>query len=447
MKQPWIKNTISIASLFSFRMLGLFFLIPVFSVYANQLHHATPTLIGIALGAYGLTQSVFQIPLGVLSDKYGRKPILIFGFIVFAIGSILGAYTKSIEGMVVARALQGAGAVGSVLIALLSDLTHDSVRTKAMAIIGSTIGISFSLAIILSPYITRHFGLSGIFIITASLAILAIFIIQYLIPSPQITHLNTNTINYKNIICNKHLMRLNIGIFFQHVLLTATFFAIPLLLQQQIKTNHLSSLWHFYLPIVGISFIVMIPCIGFAERKKQVKMVFNLSIAAIIISQMCFIFAHNSIFSISSLLFIYFVAFNILEANLPSLISKQADINNRGSAMGIYSSFQYLGIFAGGSIAGILFQWQSYTGIFMFNTAIAMIWLVIAYYMQPQQYELLISIPYTKPVANEEFLKKELSALSGVRHVNISRQDKLIHLRVEKALYKEMSAEKIINPL
>ncbi|MDP3704374.1 MAG: MFS transporter [Legionellaceae bacterium] len=385
MKQPWLNNALPIAAILSFRMLGLFMLIPVFTVYATQLVGATPTLLGIALGGYGLSQGILQIPFGMLSDRYGRKPILTLGLILFTVGSVYGAYTHSIYGMIFARILQGAGAIGSVLIALLADLTPDKHRTKAMAVIGVTIGISFSLAIVLSPIITRHFGLSGIFYITAGLAILGLLMIHTMIPTPihQTCDANAtvNAIRFKTVIGNHNLQRLDLGIFFLHLILTSTFYAIPMLLQQQIKQGDLSDSWHFYLPLMIVSFLAMVPCIVFAEKKRQMKRVFIASVAVIGLSQWVLAFSYHSLFSLWTFMFTYFVAFNILEACLPSLISKQAPIHNRGCAMGIYSSSQFLGIFAGGALSGILFQNLGYTGIFIMNGSIALLWFFLARYM------------------------------------------------------------------
>lgn len=420
-------------------------LIPVFTIYANKLTNATPMLIGLALGCYGLTQSILQIPFGMLSDKYGRKPIITIGLILFTIGSLIGAYTHSIEGMILARSLQGAGAIGSVLIALLTDLTPDAKRTQAMAIVGSTIGMSFSLAIVISPYITKAFGLSGIFSITAILSIIGLLIIHTVIPTPKKIDVNTNRIKFKEVFCNKHLMRLNVGIFFQHLILTATFFAVPMLLQEQIKLGKLTALWHFYLPLVIVSFIAMVPCIIFAEKKRKIKLVFNLSVSLILLTQACLIFTSGSLLNIGICLFVFFVGFNILEANLPSIVSKQANIENRGSAMGIYSSFQFLGIFVGGSLSGIIFHWHSYAGIFILNTIISLIWLYISSSMQPLQYQLVISIPYSKNITDKDGIINQLGSLDGVCHVTVSNQDNTVYLRVEKALYKDGSAEKILQ--
>lgn len=387
MKYSWSKTVFPIAAIFSFRMLGLFLLIPVFSIYAKNLTGATSTLIGFALGIYGLTQGLLQMPFGMLSDKFGRKPLITLGLILFACGSLLGAITHSIYGMICARALQGAGAIGSVLIALLADLTPNEHRTKAMAVIGMTIGTSFSLAMIMSPSITHHFGLAGIFYLTTVLAILGIILLFWLVPQPidEHFHLNNepNPALLKQVLSNSHLQRLNFGIFCQHFILTATFFSIPLILSKQVAQGHLTQQWHFYLPLMIFSFILMIPFIMLAEKKKYMKNIFLASVAAMSLTQLLLTIACDNWFHLCFLMLIYFIAFNILEAALPSLISKQANRNNKGTAMGVYSTSQFLGLFAGGALAGVVYQWHSSQGVFLMNALLSILWLIVASSMKP----------------------------------------------------------------
>jgi len=266
MKHSWLNSVVPIAAIFSFRMLGLFMLIPVFTVFASQLSDATPALIGLALGSYGLSQGILQMPFGMLSDRFGRKPVISVGLMLFACGSLLGAFSHSIYTMILARTLQGTGAIGSVLIALVADLTPDEQRTKAMALIGLTIGLSFSLAMVLSPALTNYYGLAGIFYLTTVLAFLGLFLLHAVIPNPQKERFHSdseaNPSLFKSVISNKHLQRLNVGIFIQHFILTATFYFIPLLLQEQIKQGNLTQQWYFYLPLMFFSFVFMVP---FAE--------------------------------------------------------------------------------------------------------------------------------------------------------------------------------------
>jgi MFS family permease len=380
MKIPWLKQTLPIAAIFSFRMLGLFMLIPVFTVYATHLAHATPTRIGIALGIYGLSQGILQIPFGLLSDRYGRKRLITIGLVFFALGSLLGANVHSIEGMIVARALQGMGAIGSVLIALLADVTDSEHRTKAMAVIGFTIGASFSLAMIASPLITHAYGLSGLFYLSTGLAVLGLILLHRLIKTPPHVPIQNTTkwSQFKLVLSEKPLLRLNAGIFCQHLILTATFFVIPILFAKQQSLGHITAQWHIYLPLMLGAFLVMMLFLGFFERKGLIKWGFLSSILITGLSQIAFITVSASWIGLCGCLFAYFVAFNILEAELPSMISKQAPPQSKGTAMGIYSSCQFLGIFAGGTLAGITAHYSSYTGIFVMNAIISACWLIIA---------------------------------------------------------------------
>lgn len=447
----WSKTVFPIAAIFSFRMLGLFMLIPVFTIYAAHLQDATPALIGIALGGYGLTQGLFQIPFGMLSDKIGRKPVLTIGLFLFAMGSLIGAFTNSIYGMILARTLQGTGAIGSVLIALLADLTPDNARTKAMAVIGMTIGTSFSLAMVISPALAHRFGLAGIFYLTSLLAIIGLLLIHLVIPNPLKERFHsdseTNPELFKSVISNHHLQRLNLGIFCQHFILTATFFAIPMILNTQVQAGHLTSQWHFYLPLMICSFIFMIPFIVLAERKKRMKAVFLMSVLITTLTQGLLALFHINWLSLCLLMFVYFVAFNILEASLPSLISKQANPNNKGTAMGIYSTGQFLGIFAGGSLAGVVYQWGNSFAIFVANAIIGAIWFIVACFMKPNVYLSSLILPYPfEDNKNEEVVDKLLT-VPGIKEAVIAKDEQTLYLRIEVAQYQNGSAERTLSSM
>lgn len=381
MKSTWLRTVLPIAAIFSCRMLGLFLLIPVFSLYAGNLHGATPALIGLALGCYGLSQGLLQMPFGLLSDRYGRKPMIIIGLMLLAFGSILGATTHSIVGMMIARTIQGMGAIGSVLMALMADLTPESKRTSAMAVIGGSIGLSFNLAFILSPSLAQYAGLSGLFMVTIVLAILGLALIHFVVPKPK-TSPELNTTSYKtrlrDVIHHIELQRLNLGIFCQHAMLTATFFVLPLRLKAAMETHQLSALWHFYLPMLVIAFIAAVPLILFAEKRGKTKLVFLIAVGLMGLAQALLANTALPWIGFCSVMFVYFLAFNALEAMLPSLVSKRTNPNNKGTAMGVYSSCQFLGIFAGGSLAGLLFQSHGSQGIFITNAFIAVLWLSVA---------------------------------------------------------------------
>jgi len=356
-------------------------LIPVFTIYATQLKGANYSLIGLALGSYGLSQGLLQIPFGMLSDRFGRKPIITIGLILFACGSLLGALTQSISGMIIARILQGTGAIGSVLIALVADLTTIADRTKAMAIIGITIGLSFNLSLIISPIITHSFGLSGIFYLTFVLALFGLIILYTMVPTPQNPTTHTaisKRSNFKDVLYDKQLMSLNMGIFCQHAILTATFYVLPRLLQQQIAIGRLTESWYFYLPIMLLTFIIMLPLITIAEKKHRAHQLFIACIITTLATEFILSFTNTSWMFICVLVFAYFIAFNILEASLPSLISKQATADRKGTAMGIYSSCQFLGMFAGGALAGLVYAHVNSAGVFILNAAIACLWLAVS---------------------------------------------------------------------
>ncbi|MCW8451991.1 MFS transporter [Legionella quinlivanii] len=379
------KTVVPIAMLFSFRMLGLFMLIPVFSVLAVQLSGATASLIGIALGSYGLSQGILQIPFGLLSDRYGRKRMITIGLILFAAGSLWGALTHSIYGMIGARIVQGMGAIGSVLIALLADLTEDKDRTKAMAILGLTIGTSFIAAMIISPVLTHHYGLSSIFYLTFVLSLLGLTFLYTLVPTPAQESFHaeseTNPQLLRTVLRDSKLQRLNAGIFFQHLVLTSTFYVVPMLLKAQIQQGNLGQQWHFYLPVLLLSFIVMLPFIYIAERMKKMRLIFLTAVGLTALAQLLLAVIPSTLPALFILIFIYFVAFNILEASLPSIISRQASKSNKGTAMGVYSTSQFLGIFTGGLLSGISYQYVGISGLFIMNTLYSLIWLLLSWPM------------------------------------------------------------------
>lgn len=449
MQQSWLKPVLPIATIFSFRMLGLFMLIPIFSTYALSLKHATPTLIGIALGGYGLTQGLLQIPFGFLSDRLGRKIIISIGLLFFAAGSLLGAWTDSIYGMIIARILQGTGAIGSVLMALMADLTTDEHRTKAMAVIGIIIGMSFSLAMVLSPAIASHFGLSGIFYFTTILACIGFLLLHTAIPTPKKEPFDVapkaKWLLLKSAVKNRHLQRLNLGIFSLHLILTSTFFSIPHILQNQQQLGHINQPWHFYLPLMVCAFLIMLPFIIIAEKKRAIKSVFLSAIAVTGVSQLALVLFQENWFGFCGSILIYFVAFNTLEAVLPSLTSRQAEAASKGTAMGIYSSCQFLGIFVGGALSGIIFQYAGNQGIFIANSLITLLWFCVAITMKPDSYLFTLSIDYPEKTLNEDEITKLAGFLPGVHGIIFSKKEKLIYLKIDKANYLPGSIDKLIN--
>lgn len=378
MNASWFSATLPIALLFMFRMLGLFMLIPIFSLFAENYAHSTPLLIGIAMGAYGLTQGLFQLPMGLLSDKIGRKPVLLMGFTLFLFGSILGAYAHNIYVLIAARALQGLGAVGSVLIASLADRTREQHRAKSMAVIGISIAISFALAMVSGPYLAAAGHLPLIFWIMACMAFFALFIVVKM-PFPEKPQLYVNTFSKMllTVIKQRSLLIYDVGIFIQHAILTSTFFALPIVLSNTFKLNHISMSTSFYLPVMLSSFLFMFPVVTLVEKHKRANVTYKIAVILTLITQLIFTHAVGHWWSFSIAATLYFFFFNILEATLPAMVSTKAPDDLRGTAMGIYSSFQFLGIFVGGLISGLAYQAAGVQGIFICNSILALLWILL----------------------------------------------------------------------
>ncbi|MCC2666646.1 MAG: yajR [Gammaproteobacteria bacterium] len=383
----------SLSTILCLRMLGLFMALPLFALYASHLSGATPLLIGLSMGIYGLVQALLQIPFGALSDHVGRKKIIALGLCIFAIGSMIAALSHTIWGMLLGRALQGAGAVGSTIIALIADLTRTAQRTKAMAISGITIGLSFSLAMILGPITAAWLQVNGIFWLAALLSIIAIILLFTLVPTPGLVRhtLPTQNKSYSQpflaLLKHNELKRLNSGIFLLHFLFTASFVAIPISLQTLAGLNS-NQQWMLYLPALIISFLFSIACIAIAEKKHWVKPFFIGSIILIGIAEfLLWIFAHHLLLSALSLL-LFFSAFSLLEAFLPSLVSRAAPPAHKGMALGIYSCSQFLGIFAGGTLGGWLYGTFGLISIYLFCTILALVWSAIAFNMKNPQYSI-----------------------------------------------------------
>lgn len=371
----YILPVVSIASIYAFRMLGLFMILPVFAILAQHYQHADASLIGIALGIYGLTQAILQMPFGILSDHLGRKPVIISGLILFVLGSILAATAVSIHMVILGRALQGAGAIGSTLLALVADVTPDNKRPQAMAIIGASIGGSVAIALVIGPLISAWAGLSGIFWTTAGLAFTGIIAVITIVPTPTTTtqNLGSFTKHFKTILTNTSLLSLNYAIFAQHAILTACFVVLP----KSFSTISLHDQWKLYFAMVIIAFIGIWKFNLFKHCDNPKS--YRLSVLSILLSQAAFMVLPNSLFIMIPLLFIFFFGFTLLEIMLPALISKTAPTHGRGTAMGIYSSCQFLGIFFGGAVGGILQQHLGIFSVFTMTVLLASSWLLITY--------------------------------------------------------------------
>ncbi|MES9845398.1 MAG: MFS transporter, partial [Candidatus Sedimenticola sp. 6PFRAG5] len=349
------RAAFSLAGIFSLRMMGLFMILPVFALYAEQLQGVTPLLIGVAIGAYGLTQALLQIPFGMLSDHIGRKPVIIGGLLIFALGSVVAAMADSIWGVILGRALQGSGAIAAAVMALAADLTREQNRTKAMAVIGLSIGMAFAVSLVLGPILNAVIGVPGIFWLTAVLAISGIGIVLKLVPDPRESHFHRDTepvpSMFGKVLRDTNLLRLDFGIFVLHMILTATFIAMPLALRDAAGLSG-EDHWMVYLPVLLFAMAIMIPFVVIAEKRRKMKGVFVGAVFAIALAQFGFMWLHESIAGIAIALLVYFTAFNVLEATLPSLIAKVAPAESKGTAMGVYSTSQFIGAFLGGLIGG-----------------------------------------------------------------------------------------------
>ena len=379
-----IKNTLLLGSIFGLRMFGLFMVLPIFSLLAIHIPHSNPTLIGIALGIYGLTQALFQLPFGIWSDFIPRKQVIIFGLIIFIIGSIIAAVSNNIYLLILGRALQGMGAIGSAVIALLGDLVRSEYRTPAVAIMGITIGISFVLAVMLGPLLAHHLGLKGMFWLTAILATMSFILVSVFLPSIQPTAENFSWQKLKaqllTVLFHRDLMLFNFSIFMAHALLTATFFALPNLLWFHYGIP-LNQQWKAY----AILFLLAILFIGKKMRQKNFRQeeknwvkinVFLLWIAQIFLFLSVFKFSYSLIILYIGL-YLFLQSFTFLEALLPSLVSKTISMDLRGSATGLFSTCQFLGIFAGGLWSGVLVSHFHLSGLFLANILLGLLWLLV----------------------------------------------------------------------
>jgi len=375
-----LRGSLSLASVLFLRMLGLFLILPVFTLYARTLTDSTPTLIGLAFGIYGLTQASLQIPFGMLSDKLGRKPIIFAGLLIFAAGSLLASQADSIWAMILGRALQGAGAISSALMALAADLTREQQRTKAMALIGISIGFAFSLAFVVGPLLATLIGVSGIFIFSAILAILAIIVLYLLVPNPEHISFHSDTevslAMLGNVLRDHKLLKLNLGIFILHAILMANFIVIPLTLQDTVGLPS-SQHWQMYLPVLFVSVLLMAPAIILGERTQRSGTFFKGAVLMLLISQMGYFFWHSTLMTLAIMLLVFFTAFNYLEASLPSLISTMSSNNSKGTALGVYASSQFIGTFTGALIGGIIHEHFGLPVVFVFGSIMALVWFLV----------------------------------------------------------------------
>jgi MFS family permease len=440
------RAAFSLAGIFSLRMLGLFMIYPVFTFYAEHLDGSTPVTIGLALGAYGLTQALLQIPFGMLSDRYGRKRMIAIGLIIFAAGSVVAALSGTIYGVIAGRILQGAGAVGSVILALGADLTREEQRTKTMAVIGMTIGLSFALALVLGPLINAFVGVSGIFWATAVMALCGIGVLYGVTPQPAKlqSHRDTGAVPalFSRVLSDTQLLRLDFGIFALHAMLTASFIAVPVLLRDVVGVGE-NELWMVYLPVLAVSVMIMIPMIIIAEAKRCMKSVFVGAVVTLGLTQLALLVWHASLVELVVVLTLFFAAFNTMEASLPSLISKVAPADAKGTAMGVYSSSQFFGIFIGGTVGGWAYGMGGASGVFIFSAIVALLWFGVAVTMQPPRFTQtrMLKVDVADQAAADR-LADQMMREAGVIEAVIVPEDGVAYLKIDSEHADDIDLDK-----
>lgn len=444
----WRAST-TLSGVYALRMLGMFLVLPVLAMYAASLPGAedNKTLVGLAMGIYGLTQALLQLPLGIASDKFGRKKTIYAGLVVFAAGSFLAAAADTLPLLVAARAIQGAGAVSAAVTALLADLTRDGVRTRAMAMIGLSIGLTFSVSLVVAPMIADVVGVRGLFLLTGILTVASIGVVAFMTPDPEFSKLHEDTqaqpARIGEVLKNRQLLNLDFGIFALHAAQMALFTALPFAMTQLglEKIQH----WKVYLPSTVAGLVVMVPLIIIGETRNRLKQVFILGIVCIAAAQIGLLSGMHSIWLITVYLIVYFIGFNVLEASLPSMVSKIAPSDLKGTAMGVYNTMQSVGLFAGGTAGGLLFQKYGFVGVFAFCSTLMLLWLVLA-----------VLSPAPKPVknlsypvgsvwqGNQEGLYRALSELEGVEDISFSFDRQTVYIKVLQKGFDQAAAEDII---
>lgn len=438
---PFEKKVVwSLAALYTFRMFGLFMLLPVLALYGSEYAHHSPFLLGLALGAYGFSQALLQIPFGVLSDRIGRKPLILAGLVIFVLGSVVAALAESVYGLILGRFLQGGGAISAVVMALLTDLTSEENRTKAMATIGASIGVSFSLAMTAGPLLAAWGGVAAIFWLTALLGVVGIYIVLKLVPQvapsvrPKREAVAVPALLGETLL-HPQLLRLNLGIFVLHFVLMSSFVVLPLMLQNQLE---IPRNYHglIYFPLLAFAFVLMLPFVIIAEKRRKIKSVFLLAVALLLLAELALILVGTSRILALLVLFVFFIAFNVLEATQPSMVSKIAPAGAKGTATGIYSTCQVLGVFGGGALGGWLLQEQGANAVFLVNALLIVVWLAVAWSMKPPHFLASVLIPlkgqHPQRSLEPQVLLEKLRAVDGVAEAVIVASENTIYLKVDQ---------------
>lgn len=441
------KAVFGLAGIFASRMFGLFVVLPVFRALSGDLDGATPQLIGLALGIYGGAQALLQIPFGMASDRFGRKRVILFGLLLFFVGSLVAALSENIVWIIVGRALQGAGAISSAVMALAADLTRDEQRTKAMAVIGMSIGAVFALSLVIGPLVANIAGLSGVFWLTAAMAVVAALILVFVVPSPVSQHIHKDaepvSSQLKQTLADGQLLRFDFGIFALHLMMTAFFVAIPLMLVGDhaiATTDH----WMVYLPVLLASIVTMVPFIIVSEKKRKLKPFFLAGILTLVAANGLFLISGNIPLLFFIGLWLYFSAFNFLEASLPSLVSKTVSPESKGTALGVYSTCQFLGVFVGGVLAGQLEAHLGIQGVLVLCLVAGLAWWSIALTMKNPRYLVtrIVRVKMLDTDATRRLVAK-LTSLQGVAEANVLPEEQVVYLRVDEKAFDDAALQTI----
>lgn len=439
------RSTFALSSIFALRMLGLFMIIPVFSIAGQSYQYATPALIGLAVGIYGLSQAILQIPFSLWADRFSRKPLIILGLVLFALGGAIAAMSHTIYGVIIGRAIAGAGAVSAVVMALLADVTREEQRTKAMAVMGMSIGVSFVIAFSLGPWLTSQVGISGLFWVTTIMGIAAIFMLM-LVPKVTRHHRNFRqgyVAQLKQVIQMGDLNRLHVSVFSLHLLLTAMFIYVP---SQLIEFANIPLAKHgmVYLPLLVISLFFAFPSIIVAEKYRKMRGIFLTAILGIIAGLLILIFGYESKYILLLGLGLFFIAFNVMEALLPSWLSKSAPLQSKATAMGINASSQFLGAFFGGVLGGQLLMLHNTSLGWSILAGIAMIWLLISFGLAQPRYLSSIVLPLPELKQTDEWTSK-LLAIRGIEEVVVMAEQKVAYIKVDKQVIDDTGRQHLTH--
>ena len=442
------RATWGLGTVFSLRMLGMFMVLPVLTTYGMALSGASEALIGIAIGIYGLAQAIFQIPFGLLSDRIGRKPLIVFGLAIFAFGSVIAAVTDSIWGVILGRALQGSGAIAAAVMALLSDLTREQNRTKAMAFIGISFGITFAIAMVLGPIITHALGLHALFWMIALLALCGIVITLAVVPNASRHVLNRESSmvkgSFTKVLGNSKLLKLNFGIMCLHILLMSSFVVLPRVMEQAgfPPSDH----WKVYLVTMLTSFVAVIPFIIYAEKKRRMKQVFMSCVAVLLLAELVLWSAGgHHLWVIIAGIKLFFLAFNLMEAILPSLISKESPAGYKGTAMGVYSTSQFIGVAIGGSLGGWVFGLAGAGAVFIACAAIALVWFLVSATMQEPPYVSSLRITLSEQAVQDAALASRLRAQPGVADVVVVPEERSAYIKIDSKITNRQTLEQLVD--